>query len=84
MAFNGQINLFPIAFPLPESLMDTYLKEIRADISSCGWRISLKECVVMRSKSKLIIKDVGVLELARHSIKYRTKLAKNIGIYNVN
>lgn len=71
--------LFPIAFSQSDSLVDKsqpYLKQIRADIKSCVYCMSLKEWIVMQAKSKTVLKTIGFLELACRSIKYRVKLAR--------
>lgn len=66
--------LFPIAFSQPESLVDkhqSYLKQIFDDAKACGYKMSLKEWMLMHATSKLILKLTGFAELVRRSVKYR-------------
>lgn len=68
--------LFPIAFSNPESLVDKhqhYLKQIATDAKACGYRSSLKEWLVLHSKSTMVLKLTGFGELAMRSLKYRIK-----------
>lgn len=66
--------LFPIAFSQPESLVDkhqSYLQQIFDDAKACGYKMSLKEWLVMHATSKSILKMTGFAELVRRSVKYR-------------
>lgn len=68
--------LFPIAFSNPDSLVDKcqpYLKQIAADSKACGYRLSLKEWLVLHSTSTMMLKLTGFGELAMRSLKYRIK-----------
>jgi len=68
--------LFPIAYSHPESLIDKqlpYLKQIAADAKTCGYRLSLKEWLLLHSGSKEVLKLTGFGELAMRSLKYRLK-----------
>ena len=68
--------LFPIAYSHPESLIDKqlpYLKQIVADTKACGYRLALKEWLVLHATSKLMLKLTGFGELVKRSLKYRLK-----------
>ncbi len=68
--------LFPIAYRHPESLIDKqlpYLKQIAADAKTCGYRLSLKEWLLLHSGSKEVLELTGFGELAMRSLKYRLK-----------
>lgn len=68
--------LFPIAYSSPDTLVDKqqpYIKRIMEDAKDCGYHLSLKEWIVLRSTSKTILKLTGLGELAMRSLKYRLK-----------
>lgn len=68
--------LFPIVYRHPESLIDKqlpYLKQIAADAKTCGYRLSLKEWLLLHSGSKEVLELTGFGELAMRSLKYRLK-----------
>lgn len=68
--------LFPIAFSNPESLVNKqqpYLNQIAADAKACGYRLSLKEWLMLHASTKLVLKLTGFAELVMRSLKYRLK-----------
>lgn len=71
LKFNG---LFFIAFTQPRSLVDKhqpYLEQICQDAKACCYRMSLKEWLLIHSKSQIIIKLTGFIKLTSSFLKYR-------------
>lgn len=69
--------LFFIAYTQPRSLVDKhqpYLVQICQDAEACGYRMSLKERLLIHSKSQIIIKLTGFIKLTSLSLKYRLHL----------
>lgn len=73
MKLNG---LFPIAYKNPDSLKNKkqpYIQLIKSDIKAYHYHLSIKERIILYSKSKYILKITGFVVLAIRSIRYRLK-----------
>lgn len=78
--------LFKIAYSHPETLVDKqqpYLKRIREDAKKCHYHLSLMEHLLLSSSSNVVIKIVGFLNLAFHSLHYRLLVYFRSKIKNV-
>jgi glycosyltransferase involved in cell wall biosynthesis len=72
--------LFPIAYSVPESLIDKqqpYLKQIMDDAKECEYHFALKERLLLHSSSRILIKLIGFTELVRRFLWYRLHSAFN-------
>jgi glycosyltransferase involved in cell wall biosynthesis len=66
--------LFPIAYSNPGSVADKdqpYMRTLRDEAKACGYKLSMKERVVLKSRCKLLLKVTGFGELLRRFINYR-------------
>lgn len=66
--------LFPIAYSNPGSVADKdqpYMMTLCEEVKECGYKLSMKERIVLKSRCKPLLKVIGFAELLRRFINYR-------------
>lgn len=66
--------LLPLAYSQTDAVADKqqpFIKTIEDDIKKCGYRLSLGERIVLRSRCKLLLRLTGFTELLHRFIGYR-------------